>query len=109
MQKRARLNAPVPNIPMAIRAEKALEAIYVCSFGRDLIEEEDVELLCTILNCVFPAAGNQEIERIVREKAARVADGTDNINFPEPKPLPKEAIQMQRKDLEFLKKGGDMS
>lgn len=92
---------------MAVRAEKALEAIYVCCFGRDLIEEEDEELLCTILNAVFPAAGTQEIERIVREKAQRVADGTDEIKIPEPKPLPKEAVQLQMKDLEFLKKGSD--
>ncbi|XP_057791732.1 photosystem I assembly factor PSA3, chloroplastic [Salvia miltiorrhiza] len=108
-EKRARLNAPAPNIPMAVRAEKALEAIYVCCFGRDAIEEEDEELLCTILNAVFPAAGKQEIERIVREKAQRIADGTDEIKIPEPKPLPKEAVQLQMKDLEFLKQGSDTS
>ncbi|XP_047972051.1 photosystem I assembly factor PSA3, chloroplastic [Salvia hispanica] len=108
-EKRARLNAPVPNIPMAVRAEKALEAIYVCCFGRDPIEEEDEELLCTILNAVFPAAGKEEVERIVREKAQRIADGTDEIKVPEPKPLPKEAVELQMKDLEFLKKGTDTS
>lgn len=92
---------------MAIRAEKALDAIHVCCIGKDVMEEEDEELLSIILNAVFPTVGRQEIERIVREKAARVANGTDDIKIPEPKPLPKEAVQMQMKDLEFLKKGGD--
>lgn len=106
-ERRAKLKTPAPNIPMAIRAEKALEAIYVCCFGRNVIEEEDEELLSTMLNAVFPDVGKQEIERIVREKAKRVADGTDEIKIPEPKPLPKEAVQLQMKDLEFLKKGSD--
>lgn len=92
---------------MEIRAEKALEAIYVCCFGRDLIEEEDEELLSVILNAVFPTVGLPEIERIVKEKANRVAEGTDEIKIPEPKPLPKEAVQLQMKDLQFLRKGGD--
>ncbi|KAL8545832.1 hypothetical protein ACS0TY_005813 [Phlomoides rotata] len=106
-ERRAKLKAPVPNIPMEVRAEKALEAIYVCCFGRDLIEEEDEELLCIILNSVFPTAGKEEIERLVREKAQRVADGTDEVKITEPKPLPKEAVQLQMKDLQFLQKGGD--
>lgn len=107
LQRRAKLKAPAPSIPMAIRAEKALDAIHVCCFGRDAIEEEDEELLATILNAVFPTVGKQEIERFVREKAMRVADGTDDIKIPEPTPLPKEAVQLQMKDLEFLKKGSD--
>lgn len=94
---------------MEVRAEKALEAIYVCCFGRDFIEEEDEELLCVILNSVFPAVGKEDIERIVREKAKRVADGTDEIKIPEYKPLPKEAVQLQMKDLQFLQKGSDSS
>lgn len=106
-ERRAKLKAPVPSIPMAIRAEKALDAIQVCCFGRDAIEEEDEELLSTILNAVFPTVGKQEIERFVREKAKRVADGTDDIKIPEPTSLPKEAVQLQMKDLEFLKQGSD--
>lgn len=109
LQRRARLRAPVPTIPMEVRAEKALEAIYVCCFGRDLVEEEDEELLSVILNAVFPTVGLPEIERIVKEKAKRVADGTDEIKIPEPKPLPKEAVQLQMKDLQFLREGGDTS
>lgn len=107
LQRRAKLRAPTPTIPMAIRAEKALEAIYVCCFGRDLIEEEDEELLCVILNAVFPTVGKPEIERIVKEKAKRVAEGTDEIKIPEAKPLPKEAVQLQMKDLQFLRQGSD--
>ncbi|GFP99719.1 hypothetical protein PHJA_002116000 [Phtheirospermum japonicum] len=106
-ERRAKLKVPLLTIPMEVRAEKALEAIYVCSFGQDLIEEEDEELLSVILNSVFPTVGKAEIERMVKEKAKRVADGTDEIKIPEPKPLPKEAVQLQMKDLQFLKKGGD--
>ncbi|KAH6801029.1 calcium homeostasis regulator [Perilla frutescens var. hirtella] len=106
-ERRAKLKSPAPNIPMAVRAEKALEAIYVCCYGRNVIEEEDEELLSTMLNAVFPNVGKQEIDRIVREKAKRVADGTDEIKIPEPKPLPKEAVKLQMKDLEFLQKGTD--
>lgn len=47
---------------MEIRAEKALDAIYVCCFGRDPIEEEDERLLSIMLNAVFPTVG-QEIGR----------------------------------------------
>ncbi|KAL3643960.1 Proteasome subunit alpha type-3 [Castilleja foliolosa] len=107
IEKREKLNVPLPTIPMEVRAEKALEAIYVCSFGQDFIEEEDEELLSVILNSVFPTVGKAKIESIVKEKAKRVADGTDEIKIPEPKPLPKEAVQMQMKDLQFLQKGGD--
>ncbi|WOK93543.1 hypothetical protein Cni_G02243 [Canna indica] len=49
--------ATVPEIPMVIRVEKALEAIYICCFGQDPIEEEDVRLLCIMLNVVFPSVG----------------------------------------------------
>ncbi|PHU29618.1 hypothetical protein BC332_01711 [Capsicum chinense] len=36
-EKRAKLEAPAPKIPMEIQDEKALDAIYVCCFGRGLI------------------------------------------------------------------------
>lgn len=92
---------------MEVRAEKALEAIYVCCFGRDPIEEEDERLLSIMLNAVFPTTGQQEIERIVKEKMKRVAEGSEEIKFPEPKPLSKEAVQLQMKDLEFLKQSNE--
>lgn len=104
-ERRAKLRSAAPNIPMELRAEKALEAIHVCCFGRDLIEEDDERLLTTILCAVFPSVGNREMERMVKDKARRVADGTDEVKVPEAKPLPKEAADMQMKDLEFLKKG----
>lgn len=81
----------------------------MCCFGRDLIEEEDERLIATILSAVFPSVGRTEMERIVKEKAKRVADGTDEIKIPDGKPLPKEAVELQMKDLEFLKKGGDFN
>ncbi|XP_055804186.1 photosystem I assembly factor PSA3, chloroplastic [Solanum dulcamara] len=102
-EKRAKLGAPAPTIPMELRAEKALEAIHVCCYGRDLIEEEDEKLLSTMLNAVFPTVGQQKVEIIVKEKAMRVADGTEEIKYTEPKQLSKEAVQLQMKDLEFLK------
>lgn len=102
-KKRSKLGAPAPTIPMEFRAEKALEAIHVCCYGRDLIEEEDEKLLSTMLNAVFPTVGQQKVEIIVKEKAKRVADGTEDIKYTEPKQLSKEAVQLQMKDLEFLK------
>lgn len=105
LQRRAKLNAPAPSIPMVIRAEKALEAIYVCCFGRDPIEEEDEELLSIMLTAVFPTVGQAETQRMVREKAQKIADGTDEVRVPEAKPLPKEAVQLQMKDLQFLRDG----
>ncbi|TXG54653.1 hypothetical protein EZV62_019909 [Acer yangbiense] len=101
-ERRAKLNAATPSIPMEIRAEKALEAIYVCCFGREPIEEEDERLLNTILGAVFPSVKQTEIVRIVKDKAKKVAEGTDENSLPELKSLPKEAAEMQMKDLQFL-------
>ena len=92
---------------MEIRAEKALEAIYVCCFGRDPIEEEDERLLQIILGAVFPSVQKAEIERILKEKSKRVAEGGEDNNYPEPKPLSKEAVQLQMKDLQFLRQNSD--
>lgn len=101
-EKRAKLNVPTPVVPMEVRAEKALEAIYVCCFGRDPMEEEDERLLCIILNAVFPSVGQPEVDRIVKEKARKVAEGGEDDRSPEQKPLSKEAVQLQMKDLQFL-------
>lgn len=102
-ERRSKSNAKNPDIPMFIRTEKALEAIYVCCFGKkDQIEEEDSRLLSIILNAVFPTVGESAISEIISTKAKQVADGK-NTSFPDPKPLSKEAIQLQMKDLEFLK------
>lgn len=88
---------------MEIRAEKALEAIYVCCFRKDPIEEEDKRLLNIMLSAVFRSVEQSKIQRIVEEKVRRVAEGGDENYVEEPKPLPKEAVQLQMKDLEFLK------
>ncbi|XP_052195998.1 photosystem I assembly factor PSA3, chloroplastic [Diospyros lotus] len=102
-EKRAKLKAPPPTVPMEIRAEKALEAIRVCCLGKDPIEEEDERLLCVMLNAVFPSVGKAEIARIVKDKVRRVAEGSEADLVPEPKRLSKEAVQLQMKDLQFLK------
>lgn len=98
-QKRAKLRASSPAIPMEIRAEKALEAIYICCFGGDPIEEDDERLLSIMLNAVFPSIGQPVIEKIVKDEIKRAAE----IKFPKSKTLSKEAVQMQMKDLQFLK------
>lgn len=92
---------------MDVRVEKALDAIYVCSFGRDPIEEEDEKLLVIILCAVFPSVGQTEIQRITKEKAIRIAEGKDIALVPEPQPLSKEAILAQMKDLQFLQENSE--
>lgn len=103
-ERRAKLKAPAPTIPMELRVEKALDGIYVCCFERDPIEEEDEKLLIVMLNAVFPTVERSEIERIIKDKAKKVAEGGVNEEFStKAKPLSKEAIQLQMKDLQFLK------
>lgn len=92
---------------MESRVEKALEAIYICCFGRDPVEEQDQSLLNVMLRAVFPSVAQSEIQRIVKDKAHKVAQGGDDGRFPEPKPLSKEAVKMQMKDLEFLQQNRD--
>ncbi|KGN59665.1 photosystem I assembly factor PSA3, chloroplastic [Cucumis sativus] len=106
-EKREKLKAAVPNIPMEVRIEKALDAIYVCSFGRDPIEEDDEKLLVIMLSAVFPSVGEIEIQRILKEKAIRIAEGKDTAIVPEPQPLSKEAILAQMKDLQFLQENNE--
>jgi hypothetical protein len=100
MQKRAKMKVPAPKIPMETRAEKALEAIYVCCFGHDMIEAEDEKLLCTILNAVFPSVGRPAVERMVSSMAKQVASGERKRGV---KIVSKETVQRQLQDLEFLK------
>lgn len=92
---------------MEVRVEKALEAIYVCCFGEDLIEDEDQKLLQIMLSAVFPSVQQSQIETMIKEKARRVAEGEDEGTVPKPKPLPKEAVQLQMKDLQFLQQNSE--
>ncbi|PKA66592.1 hypothetical protein AXF42_Ash003246 [Apostasia shenzhenica] len=101
-EKRKKLKASAPEIPMEVRVEKALEAIYVCCFGKDPIEEEDMRLLCVMLNAVFPSVGKSVVENIVNFTSNQVAEGK-RTSFSELKPLSKEAVQRQMKDLELLR------
>ncbi|KAJ7970863.1 putative Calcium homeostasis regulator CHoR1 [Quillaja saponaria] len=106
-ERRAKLNVANPTIPMEVRVEKALEAIYVCCFGKDSIEEEDERLLTIMLSSVFPLVKQQEIQRMVKDKATKVADGSDEDYVPDQKSLSKEAVQLQMKDLQFLKQNSE--
>ncbi|KAJ6800735.1 uncharacterized protein M6B38_201730 [Iris pallida] len=108
-EKRAKIRAPNPEIPMALRVEKAMEGIYICCFGRDPIEEEDVRLLNIMLSAVFPSVDESDIDRIVTTMAKQVADGERATSYPEPKALSKEAVQRQMKDLQFLQQNSDNS
>ncbi|KAK6928319.1 hypothetical protein RJ641_006910 [Dillenia turbinata] len=102
-ERRTKLNVAAPTIPMELRAEKALEAICLCCFGKDPIEEEDERLLNIMLCAIFQSVGQQEMVRIIKDTTKRVAEGSEMNNFPEPKSLSKEAVELQMKDLEFLK------
>ncbi|KAL5582556.1 hypothetical protein UlMin_014998 [Ulmus minor] len=106
-EKRAKIKAAAPNIPMEARVEKALEAIYVCCFGKDPIEEDDERLLNIMLRAVFPSVKQAEIQRIVKDMAEKVAEGGEFGIVPEQKILSKEAVQLQMKDLEFLQQKSD--
>ncbi|OMO80706.1 hypothetical protein CCACVL1_12801 [Corchorus capsularis] len=106
-ERRAKLNVENPTVPMEVRVEKALDAVYVCCFGRDPIEKEDESLLNVMLTAVFPTVEQTKIQSIIKDKAVRVAEGSDEDIVPEPKPLSKEAVQLQMKDLEFLKQNSD--
>ncbi|WOL03150.1 hypothetical protein Cni_G11870 [Canna indica] len=107
-ERRAKMKGAVPEIPMVVRVEKALEAIYICSFGNDPIEEEDVRLLGIMLNVVFPSVGKPEIDRLVTSMAEQISTG-QRTNYPEPKSLSKEAVERQMKDLEFLQQNKENS
>lgn len=92
---------------MEARVEKALEAIYICCFGKDPIEEEDERLLCIMLAAVFPSVEQPEIQRIVKDKKRKVEEGIDDNNFLDPKPISREAVQQQMKDLQFLRQNNE--
>lgn len=87
--------------------EKSLEAICVCCFGKDPIEEEDEKLLNTMLCAVFPSVGKAEISRIVKDRAEKRVAQSGEVGVAEPKPLSKEAVNLQMKDLQFLKQQRD--
>lgn len=106
-ERRARLKAAPPTIPMEIRVEKALDAIYVCCFGKDAIEDEDERLLIIMLSAVFPLVKQPEIQRMVKDKRQRVEEGVEEDFVSQEKPLPKEAVELQMKDLQFLKQTRD--
>ncbi|KAG4911503.1 hypothetical protein JHK82_052105 [Glycine max] len=106
-ERRARQNADPPAVPMEIRAGKALDAIYVCCFGKDSIEEEDERLLTAMLGAVFPSVQREEIRRLVKDKAEKVAAGVDEEYVSELKPLSKEAVELQMKDLQFLQQNSE--
>nr|AFK40435.1 unknown [Medicago truncatula] len=106
-ERRARQKGAPPAVPMEVRVEKALDAIYVCCFGKDPIEAEDERLLSTILSSVFPSVQKQEIRRMVKEMAEKVEDGGMDYIPDAAKPLSKEAVEMQMKDLNFLKQNSN--
>ncbi|CAN6482809.1 unnamed protein product [Victoria cruziana] len=105
--RRAKLKAENPEIPMEIRAEKALEAIHVCCFGKDPIEEEDEKLLSVMLNAVFPSVGQSKISEIVSSKAKEMVGGSQILETANPQNSAKEAAKLQLKEFELLKRRSD--
>lgn len=106
-ERRAKLKTAPPALPMEIRVQKALDAIYVCSFWKDPVEQEDELLLTTMLSTVFPSVQGQEIERLVKEKAEKVAAGVIDYDVPDFKLPSKEAVELQMKDLQFLRQNSE--
>ncbi|KAL2335644.1 hypothetical protein Fmac_016857 [Flemingia macrophylla] len=106
--RRAKLKAEPPAIPMEIRAGKALDAIYVCCFGKDFVEEEDQQLLTAMLSAVYPSVQREEVQRLVKDKAEKVAAGVDEDFVSELKPLSKDAVELQMKDLQFLQQNSEV-
>lgn len=68
LKKRDKSGSPVPDVPIELRAEKALEAILQCCTGRLDIEEEDAPLLATILTTVFPTADVGQIDLAIQSR-----------------------------------------
>ncbi|BAU01040.1 hypothetical protein VIGAN_11019400 [Vigna angularis var. angularis] len=106
-ERRAKIKADPPAIAMETRAGKALDAIYVCCFGRDAVEEDDERLLTAMLGAVFPAVQRDVIQRLVKDKAEKIAAGDDDDFVSELKPLSKEAVEIQMKDLQFLQQNSE--
>ncbi|XP_027358245.1 photosystem I assembly factor PSA3, chloroplastic [Abrus precatorius] len=106
-ERRAKLRTEPPAIPMEIRAGKALDAIYVCCFGKDPVEEEDERLLTAMLSAVFPTVQREKVQQLVKDKAEKVASGVNEEYVSEPKPLSKEAVEIQMKELQFLKQNSE--
>ncbi|XP_027923596.1 photosystem I assembly factor PSA3, chloroplastic [Vigna unguiculata] len=106
-ERRAKLKADPPAIAMEVRAGKALDAIYVCCFERDAVEEEDERLLTAMLGAVFPTVQRDVIQRLVKDKAEKIAAGVDDGFVSELKPLSKEAVEIQMKDLQFLQQNSE--
>ncbi|XP_014503736.1 photosystem I assembly factor PSA3, chloroplastic [Vigna radiata var. radiata] len=106
-ERRAKIKADPPAIVMETRAGKALDAIYVCCFGRDAVEEDDERLLTAMLGAVFPTVQRDVIQRLVKDKAEKIAAGVDDDFVSELKPLSKEAVEIQMKDLQFLQQNSE--
>ena len=79
----------------------------MCCFGKDSIEEEDKRLLTAMLGAVFASVQREEIRRLVKDKAEKVAAGVDDEYVSELKPISKEAVELQMKDLQFLQQNSE--
>ncbi|KAK7306127.1 hypothetical protein VNO77_44048 [Canavalia gladiata] len=68
---REKLKAEPPTIPMEIRVKKAINAIYVCCFGKDPLQKDDERLLTAMPSAVFPTVQQEEIQRLIKDKAEK--------------------------------------
>eukprot|EP00252_Welwitschia_mirabilis_P012109 TRINITY_DN2694_c0_g1_i1.p1 TRINITY_DN2694_c0_g1~~TRINITY_DN2694_c0_g1_i1.p1 ORF type:complete len:273 (+),score=48.90 TRINITY_DN2694_c0_g1_i1:166-984(+) len=63
--KRAKSKSQILKLPLEDRIEKALDAISKCCIGKDVLEKEDAQLICTMLCAIFPSVDRLEIENRV--------------------------------------------
>ncbi|KAL3676784.1 hypothetical protein R1sor_026732 [Riccia sorocarpa] len=76
LKKREKSGSPVPDVPIELRAEKALEAILQCCTGSEVVEEEDAPLLETILKNVFPTADAGQIGIAIQSRMFQPSDSS---------------------------------
>ncbi|KAF6161080.1 hypothetical protein GIB67_007721 [Kingdonia uniflora] len=69
--RRAKLKVAAPDMTMELRTEK------------DPIEEDDKRVLRVMLRAVFPTVRQSEMDRIVSEKANKVAEGGEEDRYQE--------------------------
>lgn len=67
-RRRMKAGAKPVEIPMEVRADKALEAICACCIGSPHVAAQDADLLISILSGVFPTAEQQRIVESVHNR-----------------------------------------
>lgn len=72
-RRRTKAGAKPVDVPMEVRADKALEALCACCIGSPHVPAEDADALVAILRGVFPTAEGESIAEAVRARVRSVA------------------------------------